>query len=166
MSICGVVRRRYGLGVRRGAIVEVDLGPGLVIGLGHQLLRLLDALRPSANHPHEQRDNDEEHDGGRYATGNVREVRLVLAVGPDERADATARWLTAQVLDARALVLAVAVAHVFAHLTGSVESRTAFALEVGSLWYQQTVGINVAVLARHVRLTRVPAFGFARLRQT
>jgi len=130
MSVRGVVRRRYGLSVRRSAIVEVDLGPGLVIGLGHQLLGFLDALRPSADHPHEQRDDDEEHDGGCDATGDVREVGFVLAVGPDERTDAAARRLTAQVLDARSLVLAVAIAYVFAHLTGSVESRTAFALEV------------------------------------
>jgi len=163
MRVRGVVRRRYGLGVRCSTVVEVDLGPGLVIGLGHQLLGLFDALRPSADHPHEQRDDDEEHDGGRDTTGNVREVRLVLAVGPDERADATARRLTTQVLDARALVLAITVAHVFARLTSSVESGTAFALEVGRLWYQQTVGVNVAVFARHVRLARVPAFRLARL---
>jgi len=160
------MRRRYGLGVRSRAVVEVDLGPGLVIGLGHQLLGLFDALRSSADHPHEQCDDDEEHDGGRDAAGDVREVGLVLAVGSDERPDAAARRLTAQVLDARSLILAVAIAHVFAHFTGSVESGTAFAFEVGRFRYQQTVGIGVAVLAGHVRLARVPAFGLARLRKT
>jgi len=130
MCVRGVVRWRYGLGIRGRAVVEVDLGPGLVVCLGHELLGLFDALRPSADHPHEQRDDDEEHDGGRDAAGDVREVGLVLAVGPDERPDATTRRLTAQVLDARALILAVAIAHVLARLTGAIERKTAFALEV------------------------------------
>jgi len=90
MRIRGVVGRRYRLSVWRSAIVEVYLGPGLIIGLGHQLLGLLDALRSSTDHPHKQCDDDEEHDGGRDATSDVREVGLVLAVGPDERADAAA----------------------------------------------------------------------------
>lgn len=125
-----MVRRRYGLGVGRGAVVEVHLGPVLVVGLGHQLLWLLDALRPRADHPHEQRDDDQEYDGGCDAAGDVREVGLVLAVRPDERPDAPARRLSAQVLHARALVLAVVLAHVLAHLAGAVEPGTALALEV------------------------------------
>jgi len=94
MCVRRVVRRRYGLCVRCRAVVEVDLGPGLVVSLGHQLLGLFDALRPSTDHPHEQRDDDEEHDSSRDTASDVCEVRLVFAVGSDERSDTTARWLT------------------------------------------------------------------------
>jgi len=158
-----MVRRRDGLGVRRRAVVEVHLRARLVVGLGHQLLRLLDALRPGAYHPHEQRDDDEEYDGGRDAAGNVCEVGLVFAARPDERPDAPARRLSAQVLHARALVVAVAVAHVLARLAGAVEPGPALALEVRRLRYQQTVRVRVAVFARRVRLARVPALRLARL---
>lgn len=165
MRVRGMMRRRYGLGVRRGAVVEVHLRPVLVGGLRHQLLGLLDALRPGAYHPHEQRDDDQEYDGGRDAAGDVRELGLVLAVRPDERPYAPARWLPAQVLDARALVLAIVVAHVAAHLTGAVEPGPALALEVRRLRYQQAVRVYVAVFARRVRLARVPALGLAGLQQ-
>lgn len=165
MRVRGMMRRRYGLGVRRGAVVEVHLRPVLVGGLRHQLLGLLDALRPGAYHPHEQRDDDQEYDGGRDAAGDVRELGLVLAVRPDERPDAPARRLPAQVLDARALVLAIVVAHVAARLAGAVEPGPALALEVRRLRYQQAVRVHVAVFARRVRLARVPALGLAGLQQ-
>lgn len=165
MRVRGMMRRRYGLGVRCGAVVEVHLRPVLVGGLRHQLLGLLDALRPGAYHPHEQRDDDQEYDGGRDAAGDVRELGLVLAVWPDERPDAAARRLPAQVLDARTLVLAIVVAHVAAHLTGAVEPGPALALEVRRLRYQQAVRVYVAVFARRVRLARVPALGLAGLQQ-
>lgn len=164
MRVRRVMRRRYGLGVRCRAVVEVHLRTGLVVGLGHQLLGLLDAFRPGAYHPHEQRDDDKEYDGGRDAARDVRKVRLILAVRPDERADATAGRLAAQVLDARALVLAVVLAHVLTRLAGAVEAGSALALEVRRLRYQQTVGVYVAVFARHVRLARVPALGLTGLR--
>lgn len=163
MGVRGVMRRRYGLCVRRGTVVEVHLGSRLVVCLGHEFLGLLDAFRPGADHPHEESDDYEEYNCCSYAAGNVREIGLVLAVRPDERSDAPARRLSPQVLDARALVLAVILAHVFAHLTGTVEPWPALALEIRRLRYQLTVGVYVAVLARHVRLARVPALGFTGL---
>lgn len=163
MRVRGMMRRRYGFGVRRRAVVEVHLGPVLVVGLGHQLFGLLDALRPRADHPHEQRDDDQEYDRGRDATSYVREVRLVFTVRPDERAHAPTRRLPAQVLHAGALVLAIVIAHVQTHLAGAVEARTALAFEVRRLRYQQTVGVDVAVFTGHVSLARVPTLGLAGL---
>lgn len=161
MCVRGVMRRCYGLCIWRRAVVEVHLRTGLVVGLSHQLLGLLDTFRPRANHPHEQRDDNEEYDGGCDTASDVREVRLVLAVRPDERADAPAGRLSTQVLDARALVLAVVLAHVLANLAGAVEAGSTLALEVRRLRYQQTVSVYVAVFASYVRLARVPALGLA-----
>lgn len=166
MRVRGVMRRRYGLRVRRRAVVEVHLGPRLVVGLGHEFLGLFDAFRPGAYHPHKQGDDYEEYDRGGYTAGDVRKVGLVLAVRPDKGTDASARRLASQVLDARTFVLAEVLAHVLAHSTGAVETGPAFALEVRRLRYQPTIGVYVAVLARHVRFARIPTLGFTGLRDT
>lgn len=124
------MRRRYGLCVRCCAVVEVHLRAGLIVRLGHQFFGLLDAFRPGTYHPNEQSDDDEEYDRSGNSTCDVCEIGLVLAMWSDKRSDAPARWLPAQVLDTRTLVLTVIFTYVFAHFAGAVKTRSAFAFEV------------------------------------
>lgn len=116
VSVRGVVRGRDGLGVRSGrAVVEVDLRASRV-GAGHRryhhLLGLAAVRRAHADHPDEQHNDDYEDDCAGDAASNVGEVGLGGAVATGEAADAATRRLTLVVLDAHALVLAVASAQV------------------------------------------------------
>lgn len=80
-----------------------------------------------------------------------------------EAAAASARGLSARVLQTDPLVIAIAETHVRAHDPGAVVSGLALAFKVACLRYEQTICVRVAVHLLTTGLARVRALRFARL---
>jgi len=92
--------------------------------------------QPDANHPDEQHHDNYQNNTSRYAAGDVEELGLLRAMFACEATTASARGLPARILQADALVIAVAQTHVRAHGSGAVVSGFTLTFEVARLRYK------------------------------
>lgn len=156
MRVRAVMRRRYALGIwrRMCTIVEVHLRAGLIDGWRQHLLRILALVGAHTNHPHQQHNEYDKDDRRRNAAGNVREFGAFGAYRSRKRAGASARRCTLQILDAKTGIVTIVFADVRAMDAGAIEAGLAFALEIGRLWYENTVSVRITVRRRRFTAVR------------
>lgn len=92
--------------------------------------------QPDTYHPDKQHHENDQDNTSRYATGDVEEFGLLHAMFACEAAAASARRLPARILQADALIVAVAQTYVRAYSSGAVVSGLTFAFEIASLRYE------------------------------